>query len=113
MEPDLTFWQYMNIVDKTAMYPDRGQNIVYPVLGLNGEAGEVADKLKKIMRDKEGFVSDEDRFSIIKELGDVLWYINAVAYELDTTLEYIAKTNIDKLLRRLESGTIQGSGDDR
>lgn len=87
--------------------------IVYPTLGLVNEAGEVAGKVKKIFRDKEGAISNEDRESLKYELGDVLWYLTQICTELDLTLEEVAAANIAKLSARLERGTIRGEGDKR
>ena len=83
------------------------------VLGLTGEAGETADKIKKILRDKDGVVSGEDRDLIAKELGDTLWYIAAIARYLDLSLSEIAKGNIDKLENRYQRNKIHGEGDKR
>ncbi|MFV0556051.1 MAG: nucleoside triphosphate pyrophosphohydrolase family protein [Lactovum sp.] len=83
------------------------------VLGLSGESGEVADKIKKIIRDKEGKISDKDRKELSKELGDVFWYLTTVADYLGLHLEEIAKENIQKLEKRQLEGKISGSGDNR
>jgi NTP pyrophosphatase (non-canonical NTP hydrolase) len=87
--------------------------IVYPTLGLANEAGEVAGKVKKIFRDKEGRIADEDRQALKYELGDVLWYLTQICTELDLTLEDVAQANLEKLFSRMERGQIRGSGDDR
>lgn len=87
--------------------------IVYPTLGLLNEAGEVAGKIKKIFRDREGVITDADRQELKKELGDVLWYLTQVASELDLTMQEIAEANIEKLYSRLDRGVIGGSGDER
>ena len=87
--------------------------IVYPTLGLANEAGEVAGKIKKIFRDKNGVIADEDREALKQELGDVLWYLTQICSELGLTLEEVAETNIEKLFSRLERGKIHGSGDNR
>ena len=87
--------------------------IVYPTLGLANEAGEVAGKIKKIFRDKNGRISDEDREALKHELGDVLWYLTQICTELGLTLEQVAETNIEKLFSRLERNQIKGSGDNR
>lgn len=97
----------------TAVYPDRGSNYIYPALKLAGEAGEVAEKVGKLIRDKGGVVDDEFRLAIKKELGDVLWYVAAMSFEMGFTLEDVANTNIEKLQSRHARGKIQGSGDDR
>lgn len=110
-----TFEDYEAVVDKTALYPGRHGTAVapYPVLGLTGEAGEVAEKFKKILRDKDGVISNEDAQEIIKELGDVLWYITAIATDLNYDLQAVAEANAEKLLSRLERNVIKGSGDNR
>lgn len=109
----MTFSEYQSTSRKTAQYPTVGEPFVYPALGLAGEAGEVAEKVKKIFRDKKGIVDDETRMTIKKELGDVLWYVSQVATEFNLQLDDIATSNIEKLLSRLERGTIQGDGDNR
>ena len=95
---------------KFAIYPER-MNIVYPALGLAGESGEVADKVKKIYRD--GRDDAYFRAEIAKEIGDVLWYCANLAEDLGFTLQQIAEMNIYKLRCRKTKGTIAGSGDDR
>ena len=99
---------------KTALYPNVGKNAIYPTLGLVGEAGEVADKVKKILRDKNGLFDKESKDEIKFELGDVLWYVSAVANEIGYTLEEIANINIAKLTDRVNRNVlINGSGDNR
>jgi NTP pyrophosphatase (non-canonical NTP hydrolase) len=98
---------------QTAIYPDRGVNFVYPALGLVGEAGEVADKLKKVIRDNGGVLTDPVRDAVAKEIGDVLWYVAVLAYELDYDLDTIAENNLAKLASRQERGVLSGSGDAR
>ena len=83
------------------------------ILGLSGEAGEVADKFKKIIRDKDGKISDEDKKAIIKELGDVLWYLASIARYLGVPLSEVAKTNVEKLEDRLARNVLHGEGDNR
>jgi NTP pyrophosphatase (non-canonical NTP hydrolase) len=109
----MNFEEYQKDSRRTALYPDLGKNFVYPTLGLAGEAGEVAEKIKKVLRDDGGKVSDEKKQDITKELGDVLWYVSQIATELGLSLDDIAKLNIEKLLSRLERGQIKGSGDNR
>ncbi|HSH04322.1 MAG TPA: nucleoside triphosphate pyrophosphohydrolase family protein [Anaerolineae bacterium] len=87
--------------------------IVYPTLGLVNEAGELAGKVKKIFRDKDGHISDADRDALKHELGDVLWYLAQIATELDLTLDEIATANLTKLFDRLDRGVISGDGDHR
>jgi len=104
---------YQTAALQTAVYPNQGFNFAYPALGLVGEAGEVADKLKKIIRDNGGFLTDPVRDAVAKELGDVLWYLAVLAYEMDYDLNEIAQINIDKLNSRKERGVLSGSGDNR
>lgn len=86
---------------------------VEKVLGLTGEAGETADKIKKILRDKNGVVSDEDRQLTAKELGDVLWYVAGIARYLGVPLSEVAKGNIEKLESRYQRNKLHGEGDER
>ena len=109
----MDFNDYQQKSRKTAGYPAIGHPVIYPVLGLVNEAGEVAGKIKKVFRDKGGKVSEETRDALKAELGDVLWYIAQVATELDLTLDEIAEYNIAKLYDRLERGKIKGDGDNR
>lgn len=104
---------YQKSALETAIYPNRGNNFVYPALGLAGEAGEVADKLKKVIRDNDGVLTDSVRESVGKELGDVLWYVAVLASEINYDLETLMRLNIDKLLSRKERGVLSGSGDNR
>ncbi len=83
------------------------------VLGLVGEAGETADKIKKVLRDKEGIIDEHDKQEIAKELGDVLWYIANIARYLDVSLDDVARMNIDKLESRKQRNLISGEGDNR
>lgn len=83
------------------------------VLGVTGEAGELADKVKKIMRDKRGEFDEEERLAILKELGDVLWYVAEVSLYLDMPLSELAQMNLDKLASRKARGALTGSGDER
>lgn len=109
----MDFKEYQKRSRKTAFYPDAGGNYIYPTLGLVGEAGEVAEKIKKVLRDDGGEVSSEKRVEIEKELGDVLWYLAQVASELGLSLEDIAQKNLEKLSSRKERGVLGGSGDNR
>ena len=105
--------EYQELSRRTATYPGAGDNIVYPTLGLAGEAGEVAEKVKKLLRDDGGVMSDERRDALAGELGDVLWYVAQVATEAGLDLEEIAQGNLDKLLSRQRRGVLSGSGDSR
>jgi NTP pyrophosphatase (non-canonical NTP hydrolase) len=97
----------------TAVYPDAGDNLTYPALGLCGEAGECAEKVKKALRDDGGVLSDERRAALAAELGDVLWYVAQLATEARLDLDEIAEENLAKLLSRRDRGVLQGSGDAR
>jgi NTP pyrophosphatase (non-canonical NTP hydrolase) len=105
--------EYQTESRKTAVYPDINSNIVYPTLGLAGEAGEVANKVKKIIRDKGGLLTGQDRKKIADELGDVLWYVGALASELGYDLDLIAVRNLIKLRSRQEQNKLHGTGDSR
>ncbi|KZR89666.1 nucleoside triphosphate pyrophosphohydrolase family protein [Synechococcus sp. MIT S9508] len=98
---------------QTARYPDAGNNLIYPTLGLTGEAGEVADKVKKLIRDSEGVVDERFTEDVALELGDVLWYVAQLATELGLSLEEVASANLSKLKSRSQRGTLQGEGDHR
>jgi NTP pyrophosphatase (non-canonical NTP hydrolase) len=108
-----TFTDYQEIAKSTAVYPNIGKNPYYPALGLAGEAGEVADKVKKIMRDHNGEITEDMREKIVKEIGDVLWYVAAMCWELGVNLEDVAQGNNKKLLDRQERNALSGSGDER
>jgi len=106
---------YQSAAASTAIYPGQGSimGILYCGLKLNGEAGEVAEKLGKTLRDNNGIIDTAKREALILELGDVMWYIANLATELNTTLEKVAQTNIDKLSSRQSRNVLSGSGDDR
>ena len=106
------FNSYQRSAAKTAVYDD-AYKVIYPTMGLANEAGEVVGKVKKVLRDKDGVFTSEDRDAIAKEIGDVLWYCAALATDLELTLGYIASQNELKLSKRKANGTIGGSGDDR
>jgi NTP pyrophosphatase (non-canonical NTP hydrolase) len=109
----IDFKKYQTESRKTWSLVHTDHAIVYPTLGLVNEAGEVAGKIKKIFRDKEGVISDADRAALKSELGDVLWYLTQICTELDLALEEVAEQNIEKLFDRLERGVIRGEGDIR
>ena len=114
---NMQFDDYQTKSRQTAQYPDAGDNFVYPALGLVGEAGEVADKLKKLMRDQGHFrpseVTPEMKAEIMKELGDVLWYVAQLATEFSESLDTVATTNLEKVLSRQARNQVSGSGDNR
>ena len=97
----------------TAVYPGAGDNLLYPTLGLCGEAGEVAEKVKKMVRDDGGELTAARRDALAGELGDVLWYVAQLATEADLDLGDVAQANLAKLRSRQERAVLQGSGDDR
>ena len=110
-----TFDGYFEAAKETAIYPDRGKlgGLLYAVIGLGGESGELQNKVKKILRDSDGVISDEIRKDICGEIGDILWYLSAICYELKVNLGEIANWNIEKLHSRKVQGLIGGSGDNR
>lgn len=109
----IDFKRYQRESRKTWSLVHTDHAIVYPTLGLVNEAGEVAGKVKKIFRDKEGVISEADRAALKSELGDVLWYLTQICTELDLSLEEVAAQNITKLFDRLERDVIRGEGDAR
>ena len=108
----MNFNEYQEKARETAVYPNIGNNLWYPALGL-GESGECQNIVKKVYRDKDGNADANDVRMIVKELGDQLWYIAAVASELGVSLDDVAQLNIDKLRDRAERGALHGSGDNR
>jgi NTP pyrophosphatase (non-canonical NTP hydrolase) len=109
----LTFHDYQTRAAETAKYPNAGRNPIYPTLGLAGEAGEVCEKVKKVLRDRDGDFDAEAIQAIQKELGDVLWYVARLAAELGLDMETIAADNLAKLASRKARGVLGGSGDER
>lgn len=97
----------------TAVYKTWDQQLVCTTLGLTGEAGEVAEKVKKLIRDQDSQVTEEFKDGVKKELGDVLWYLSTLSHTLGFTLEEVAALNLEKLAGRKARGVIQGSGDHR
>ena len=94
--------------------PDlKDPSFVAKVFGLCGETGEVTEKFKKVLRDKNGKLSPEDKKEITKELGDVLWYLSAIARYMGVEFQEVAETNLDKLQSRFERDKIHGMGDNR
>ena len=114
----MNFNEYQNIIKQFDTFTDQSGNLTNPsfiakILGLSGEAGEVAEKFKKIYRDKNGQIDDDDKQAITKELGDVLWYLATISRYLDISFEEVATRNIDKLQSRKNRDQLHGSGDDR
>ena len=107
----MNFNEYQEMAKTTAIY-DKKQQILYPALGLAGEAGEVANKVKKLIRD--GYEKNKDyRTEISAEIGDVLWYCAVLADDIGCDLQTIANNNLVKLKDRLDRGVIGGNGDNR
>ena len=109
----MTFDEYQQAAIKTARDKTANNELFHLVLGLAGEAGEITEKFKKLVRDNNSDESLIDREDIAKELGDVLWYVAALADYLNLTLDDIATTNIAKLASRQKRDLIKGSGDNR
>ena len=112
----LTLNEYQSMALETAIYPEEFK-VIYPTLGITGEAGEVSDKIKKLIRDKGykgGLIEDtKDQEDIALELGDVLWYVATLAHDIGFTLEQVAMMNYFKLQKRKEQNKLGGSGDHR
>lgn len=107
----LTLSDYEAVALSTRIY-DEGNRVVYPTIGLAGETGEVADKVKKVIRDHNGeFLAHREE--IAKELGDVLWYLTSISHDLGYSLEDIARQNMEKVLSRQRRNAIHGKGDNR
>lgn len=113
----MEFDEYQKFATGTAIYPERGTvsmtALSYCALGLCGESGEIAEKIKKIIRDNNGKITEEARQAIKKELGDPLWYIANMAHEFGFSLNEIAIGNIEKLQDRKNRNVLKGNGDDR
>ena len=109
----MTLNEYQQKALETAVYPEQFR-IIYPALGITGEAGEVSDKVKKIIRDNNANFNDmEKRQAIAMEAGDVLWYVATLAHDLGYTLDEIGEMNYAKLKSRQQRGLLGGSGDNR
>ena len=111
----MDFSEYEAAAAKTASWSGKQKDylLAYLTLGVTGEAGEVAEKIKKILRNDDGVVSPEKRDELKKEIGDVLWYLAMLSRELGFPFEEAAKTNIEKLADRAARGVIKSSGDNR
>lgn len=109
----LTLAEYSRAVSKFAVYPNRGDNLMYALLGLGEEAGEALGKGKRMIRDDGGILTEARKAELVAELGDVAWYLNACAFEIGVDLEHIFQSNIDKLTDRASRGKLHGSGDNR
>jgi NTP pyrophosphatase (non-canonical NTP hydrolase) len=109
----LDFNAYQEAAARTGAVVATDHPIVYPTLGLANEAGEVAGKVKKIFRDRQGMITEADREALALELGDVLWYLSEICTRLGLRLEDIAAGNIAKLADRASRGVLTGEGDRR
>jgi len=110
----MTFDDYQKQALTTVISSDSEfRDLLHWVLGINGEAGEIAEKVKKIIRDKQGEVSDQDKQDMAAEIGDVLWYLAVFAHHLGVSFEDIAQANLTKLQSRQARGVLGGSGDNR
>ena len=118
-EDEMSLNHYQNCAMETAIYPDE---LLYPMLGLQGEVGELSEKLKKHFRDNNFEVAIEDavaelparlRLDMAHELGDVLWYVTTIAFDLGYNLEEIAELNLEKLESRQKRNRLKGNGDNR
>jgi NTP pyrophosphatase (non-canonical NTP hydrolase) len=110
---DFDFNAYQQAAARTGAPIATDHPIVYPTLGLVNEAGEVAGKVKKIFRDRQGVITDADREALTLELGDVLWYLSELCTRLGIRLEDVAARNIAKLADRASRGVLLGDGDMR
>ena len=108
----MTFNEYQRAARGTAIYP-QDMKVVYPTIGLAGETGEVAEKVKKTIRDKQGIFDPDTTRELAKELGDVLWYVAAIASDLGLDLDDVAQANIDKINSRQARNLLHGQGDNR
>lgn len=111
----MDFKNYQNQSKRTAVYPNQStlQGLEYTTLGLTEEAGEIAGNVKRIFRDDNETLTSERVNKIIDEMGDLLWYLAQLCYELNTSLETVATRNLAKLRKRQRGNTLHGSGDDR
>jgi len=109
----MDFKEYQEKAKQTAIYKDQGENYIYPSLGLAGETGEVMEKIKKLIRDKDGIIDDEFKKEITKELGNILWYLAQLSTEFNISFQDVAEKNIEKLFSRKDRGMLHGDGDNR
>lgn len=123
----ISFEEYQERALALAAYPMMGYNMVYPAMGLAGEAGEACDKVKKHWRNFSAENENKVNYTgmsgsslnpqqcddLVKEIGDVLWYVTALAHEIGSSLEEVARININKLESRHKRGTVLGEGDNR
>lgn len=108
----MNFEEYQSKAKETMIYP-ASFRIIYPTLGLTGEAGEVSEKVKKLYRDYNGILTQDYINELKKELGDVLWYIAALSTDLGISMDEVAELNIQKLSSRQKRNALGGNGDNR
>ena len=108
----MDFTNYQWRTGHTAIYP-QDKALEYLSLGLVSEAGEVAGKVKKIIRDHDSKLTDEMKEALTAEIGDVMWYIAQLCTALDTNMGIVARQNVDKLAKRKQANTLSGDGDNR
>lgn len=107
------FDEYQRKCKQTAIYPNIGKNFIYPTIGLMGEAGEIANKVKKVIRDDKSKLRKEKVKELSSEVGDVMWYVAQLCTELGLKLSDVVKGNVEKLSYRAKENKIKGSGDNR
>lgn len=112
---NLTLDEYQRRAAETAIYPrdTEAAALTYVALGLTGEAGEIANRVKKILRDDAGALTPNATEAVVGELGDVLWYCAQLASELGWSLDGVARANLHKLASRKDRGVLGGAGDQR
>lgn len=106
----MTFNEYQKEAFKSSFYEG---DLSYKALAINGEAGELAEHVKKMLRDDDGILTNIRREALKKELGDILWYMSMMAKELGISFDDIAVSNLVKIRDRKERGVLRGSGDNR
>lgn len=102
----MTFNEYQAETKKTSIYPNVGRNFTYPAFGIASEAGEIADTLKRVVRDKKSVYGEADRELIKADIGDLLWYAAALASEFELRFDDVATYNLEKLAKRMREGTL-------
>lgn len=110
----MTLNEYQRAALSTALRSgDEFKDLMHWALGISGESGEISEKLKKIIRDKNSILSDDDKTELLKEVGDVLWYLAVLVDQLGYDFDKVATDNVTKLRSRQQRGKLTGSGDNR
>lgn len=107
------FDEYQKVTRKTAIYPTIGKKFIFPLVGLSGEVGEISEKIKKLFRDKNAKLTNEQRIEIGKEIGDAFWYLTQLSSDLSLNFSDIVKMNLEKISKRAKENKIHGDGDNR